>query len=163
MWGWRPCQAANILSSNHPMNMQAKVGAALVPMATPNNCKNNTPSNTNKLHVNTNIMRDSRNDVGIAWFSLLSMASSKAVIPSVQGTLLYIPDMSSVTGMVPGGWGPHSFCSDIIWRKCLVSSSHESCFLTSSLANSSTKWEIPSVLLPDPETIGLRGGMEVFY
>ena len=68
----------------------------------------------------TNFMSLTRNQVGTDLSSLSSIRFANVFSPSFTGTV-YMPTMSKVTGMVPGGCGPFAFSSWISCRRCLVS------------------------------------------
>ena len=79
-----PVQAASIPVSSHPIKMQAKVGATLVPIAVPYTCSQNVESKMNRLQVRTNIKRVIKNSVGSFGSGrnlLLFKASLKTCIP----------------------------------------------------------------------------------
>ena len=109
-----PAQAANNPVSNHPIKMQANVGATLVPIAVPYIWSQNDESKMKRLQVSTNIRSVIKNSVGSFGSGrnlLLFKASLNTSMPWPWGMLVYSPTTSAVTRMALPGCGPFSFSS----------------------------------------------------
>ena len=98
--------------SNQPMNIHAKVGATLVPMAVPMSCRKCWLLKIKTLKRRTNERSVIRNVVGSWGWGLswgLSKASWNFSIPSFSGIFEYKAVTSAVTGVHCAGWGPFLF------------------------------------------------------